>query len=132
MPNELSPAIYWNRSGTDLLEQLGSRQDGLSNEEVAARSANQRPAVRVDQAEAKAWRLLASQWRSPLVWLLVAGSIISALTSQWLEASIVLGMVFGSVMLGFSQEFLASRAVARLRARLLEPGVYFADFKPLN
>lgn len=101
-----------------MLAQLGSRQGGLSEEEVVARRTDQRPAARADQAGVQLWRLLASQWRSPLVWLLVAGSVISALTSQWLEASVVLGMVFGSVLLGFSQEFLASRAIARLRARL--------------
>lgn len=116
--HESSPEFYWHRLGTALLAQLGSRPTGLSEDEAVARGTARRPTAHADHRAMQSWRLLASQWRSPLVWLLVAGSIISALTSQWLEASIVLGMVFGSVMLGFSQEFLASRAIARLRARL--------------
>lgn len=118
MEDPVSVAVYWHRSGIELLEQLGSRRSGLTNEEALARRWHQRSVLMDDQPVRQAGRLLASQSRSPLVWLLVAGSIISAMTSQWFEAAVVLAMVLGSVTLGFSQEFLASRAVARLRARL--------------
>ena len=65
-----------------------------------------------------ALRLAARQFTSPLVLILVFGAAVSALLRQWLDAAIILAIVAGSAALGFSQEYRASRAVARLRSRL--------------
>ncbi len=63
-------------------------------------------------------RLLARQFSSPLVLILLAGAGFSVVLRQWLDASIILAIVLGSAGLGFWQESRASSAVARLRARL--------------
>ena len=63
-------------------------------------------------------RLLARQFSSPLVLILLAGAAFSLLLRQWLDASLILAIVLGSAALGFWQESRASSAVARLRARL--------------
>ena len=63
-------------------------------------------------------KLLARQFSSPLVLILVAGALLSAALRQWLDASIILAIVLGSAALGFWQEHRASAAVARLRERL--------------
>src|SRR5689334_14190693 len=66
----------------------------------------------------QALRLLARQFASPLVLILLAGAAVSAVLRDWLDASIILAIVLGSAALGFWQEYRASAAVARLRARL--------------
>ena len=63
-------------------------------------------------------KLLARQFSSPLVLILMLGALFSLITRQWLDASIILAIVLGSAALGFWQEYRASAAVARLRARL--------------
>jgi Mg2+-importing ATPase len=63
-------------------------------------------------------KLLARQFSSPLVLILLAGALLSLVTRQWLDASIILAIVLGSAALGFWQERRASVAVARLRERL--------------
>ena len=66
----------------------------------------------------QALRLLARQFSSPLVLILLAGAAFSAALREWLDASIILAIVLGSAALGFWQEHRASAAVARLRERL--------------
>lgn len=63
-------------------------------------------------------KLLARQFSSPLVLILVAGALLSLALRQWLDALIILAIVLGSAALGFWQERRASAAVARLRERL--------------
>ncbi|MGE5115113.1 MAG: magnesium-translocating P-type ATPase, partial [Betaproteobacteria bacterium] len=50
--------------------------------------------------------------------ILLAGALVSAVLRDWLDASLILAIVLGSAALGFWQEYRASAAVARLRARL--------------
>ena len=63
-------------------------------------------------------RQLLRQFESPLVLILVFGSVVSLATGNWLEAGLILSIVVASALLGFSQEYRAQRAVARLRGRL--------------
>ncbi len=63
-------------------------------------------------------RLLARQFASPLVLILVFGAAISMALRDWLNASIILAIVAGSAALGFVQEHRASRALAALKSRL--------------
>jgi Mg2+-importing ATPase len=63
--------------------------------------------------------LLARQFASPLVLILIFGSCIALLLREWTNALIILAIVLGSTLLGFWQEYGASRAVAKLRDSLL-------------
>ena len=46
------------------------------------------------------------------------GACASLVLREWVDASIVLVIVAGSTMLGFYQEYRASKAVAELKERL--------------
>ena len=63
------------------------------------------------------WTLL-RQYRSPLVLILLFGAIVSIAVNDWLDALIILLIVFGSTLLSFAQEHRASRALEQLRGRL--------------
>jgi Mg2+-importing ATPase len=112
------PGDYWSLESTALLAALATRADGLSAAEAAARLDAIGPNAIVEQREAGVMRLLARQFASPLVLILVVGAIVSAVLREWIDATIILAIVVGSSLLGFSQEYRASAAVVRLRARL--------------
>jgi magnesium-transporting ATPase (P-type) len=59
-----------------------------------------------------------SQFRSPLLLLLVFAAAASALTGEWADASIVLLIVAGTAGTGYSREYSAETAAAALGARL--------------
>ena len=63
-------------------------------------------------------RLLLSQFKSPLVLILIFAAIVSGFLGEWVDASIVLVIVLGSTILGFVQEYSASNAVEKLRSQV--------------
>ncbi|MGZ8788370.1 MAG: magnesium-translocating P-type ATPase [Thermoanaerobaculia bacterium] len=63
-------------------------------------------------------RVLAAQFRSPLLLLLVFAAVIAAATGEWLDAIIVMAIVLASAGLGFAREYRAQAAAAALRSRI--------------
>jgi Mg2+-importing ATPase len=109
---------YWSLAAGTLLARLSSSDRGLSEASAAQRLARVGPNSVEEQAQATALRLLLRQFESPLVLILLFGAVVSLGLRDWLEASIILAIVCGSALLGFSQEYRASAAVAQLRQRL--------------
>ncbi len=63
--------------------------------------------------------LMLSQFKSPLVLILVFAAVVSAIAGEWPDALIVIGIVLGSTMLGFWQEYRATLAVEKLRTHVM-------------
>src|SRR5512137_1801699 len=100
----------------DLLNQLETSPDGISTEEAAKRlllhgSNMLRPKRRTD-----AFSLLALQFKSPLIIILLIAASISFFLADRLDAVIILVIVFVSALLGFWQERGAANAVSKLLA----------------
>jgi Mg2+-importing ATPase len=74
------------------------------------------------------WR----QLRSPLLLLLVFAAFASVVTGQWLDAAIVLAIVFATVAIGYSREFRAQTAAASLGARLRAQARVLRDGQPVQ
>ncbi len=101
-----------------LLAQFGGVRGGLASRQASQRLAEQGP-NEVDPARtAAALHLLAHQFSSPLVLILVLAALVSLFLRNWADAGIILAIVLGSTALGFSQEYRASAALALLRERL--------------
>jgi len=116
--NTPAPAPPWTREVADLLLELRSSSAGLSERDAQRRLAEQ-GANRIDDApRAAALRLLLHQFASPLVLILVLAAGVSLFLRDWSDALIILVIVLGSTVLGFTQEYRASTAVAALRERL--------------
>jgi Mg2+-importing ATPase len=118
---------YWTFDGSELLADLGSRRTGLSPGEARARLEHYGPNRLADEHDVRAAALLARQFASPLVLILIFGACVSLILREWTEAVIILAIVLGSTMLGFWQEYGAGRAVAALRDHLLLKVVALRD-----
>jgi Mg2+-importing ATPase len=112
------PFAYWSQDKRDVLARLSASESGLSSEEAAARLRRDGPNTFEQRERETVWRLLWRQFESPLVLILVFGSVVAFMLRDWTEGGIILLIVLGSTALGFAQEYHASRAVAALRARL--------------
>jgi len=111
-------AQYWKLPPEQLLARLGSGPQGLGEAAAAARLAQHGANLLSDERRLSALRALAGQFRSALVLILVFAAAVSLALRDWLEASIILAIVAGSAALGALQEYRASAAVRRLRARV--------------
>lgn len=113
---ELAPAAepFWSEPAEALLARLGSGPAGLSEAEAAGRRTKDARAPWRRSHEGV--RTLARQFVSPIVLLLLAAALLSFFLGNTSDAVIILAIVAVSALLSFRQEFLASRAVAKLIA----------------
>lgn len=109
---------YWSVATEDPLRALEANAGGLTHEQALSRLATYGNNAGARAASHSPVALLLRQFASPLVLMLVFAASVSLVLRDWVEASIVLAIVLGSCLLGFSQEFHASAAIAQLRRRL--------------
>lgn len=110
--------VAWTWTADAALTALGSARTGLSSVEARRRLPSVRASALHRGEDRRALHLLIAQVSAPLVLILIAAGTIAAALGDWLEAAIILTIVFVSTMLGFAQEFRASTAMAALRQRL--------------
>ena len=105
MPEPLAPTDFWRRSLPDLLAELRSSPDGLSEAGAAARLEAHGPNVLRPRRERALVLEFLSRFRNPLVLILLAASGVSALTGETASFVIISAMVLLSVTLDFVQEY---------------------------
>ena len=109
---------YWSQDASTISAALASGPGGLSSERAAAKLHLVGLNSIEDASHLTALRLLLRQFESPLVLILIFAAAISLALQQWLDSTIILGIVLGSTLLGFFQEYRASAAVEQLKRRL--------------
>lgn len=107
---------FWSISTADILKKLEAKDSGLITSEAKKRllhygSNRLRPQKRSDVLT-----LLISQFKSPIILILLGATALSFFLKNYVDASIILTIVFVSGMLGFWQEHSATNAVAKLLA----------------
>ena len=111
-----TPAHYWALAPEALAVALGSGPDGLSEDEATRRSVAHGPNTLREQERHTRLDVLLRQVKSPLLLLLVFAATASLLTGAYIDAGIVLAIVLATVGIGYSREYSAHAAAARLRA----------------
>ena len=96
-----------------LLEQLRSREPGLTAGEVAERRAEYGPNA-LAKEHATALGVLARQFQSPLVYFLVLAAGLSFATQDVSAGGIIVVILLVNGALGFSQEYRSEQAVEKL------------------
>jgi Mg2+-importing ATPase len=109
---------FWSRAPAELFDALETGASGLTAARAKERLERVGPNLVAPRSSAGPLRLLLRQFTSPLVLILVVGAAVSLALHDWIDATIILVIVAGSGVLGFFQEFRASRAMAALQRRL--------------
>ena len=119
MTEEITPVVsYWAHPPKKLFDTLQSSPKGLSSVEAQKRLMKFGSNELTTRKKAGPFILLLGQFKSPLVLILVFAAIISFVTGEWIDASIILLIIIASAFLGFYQEFRAGNAVEKLRSRV--------------
>ena len=119
MPKEKQEANdFWSAPVTMVLDRLGTHAGGLSSDEAAARLATQGPNRIADQPPRRLLLNFLSQFRNPLVLMLLAAAAVSAATHDPMSFVIITTIVLLSVILDFAQEHRAEIAADKLRERV--------------
>ena len=113
-----SSGPYWAGSPASVLAALGTSETGLPAGEAAARLAASGPNTLGSGRSDHVIRLLLQQFANPIIVILIVATVISLLVGDVVDALTVLVIILASSLLGFWQEWAASRAVAALLARV--------------
>jgi len=115
---QVTPAGYWSLAPEQLLSALHASRNGLQPADAEQRLKEYGLNTIRAQQQVTAVRLFLSQFKSPLVLILIFAAIVSGIVGEWVDASIVLAIVLGSTILGFVQEYTAGNAVEKLRSQI--------------
>ena len=99
-----------------MLRQLATTKEGLSSEEARVRLGRYGANTLKTQRPSNALALMLSQFRNPIVLLLLFATGLSFFLHDPVNALIILAIVLASGLLGFWQEYSATSAVEKLLA----------------
>jgi len=87
---------------------------GLAGDEVKRRQANSGLNRITARRGTPAWLKFLQQFNQPLVYILIAAVGVTAFLGEWVDSSVIFGVVLINAIVGFLQEAKAEKAIAAL------------------
>jgi Mg2+-importing ATPase len=109
---------YWSVPTDDLIKRLKSSAEGLTSSEAAERLIKQGKNTLESKKKTTAFGLFLNQFKSSIVLILLAATIISGFVGDWTDAVIILAIVLASAILSFFQEYNASNSAEQLKKQI--------------
>ncbi len=117
----------WAKTTQSILDALESTTHGLTELQASQRLAEYGKNEIATGSETTAFHILLSQFKSPLVLILIGASLISFALGQRTETIIILVMTIASGLLAFAQEYRSERALHQLKQRLTRTATVIRD-----
>ena len=99
----------------ETLAALGTSTDGLTEEEALSRLQRYGPNELEEKARVSAFQVFLRQFASPLIYMLLVAAAISILLAHFVDAGVILAVVFLNAVVGFIQETKAEEAIRALK-----------------
>lgn len=119
MGEATSGARPWHaRSGAEVLAELGSGPDGLTDAEARARLDRHGP-NELPRAPEPSWpRRFLLQFHNVLIYVLLAAGALTAALGDWADAAVIAAVVLVNAVVGHVQEGKAAAALRAIRGML--------------
>ncbi len=104
------------------MERLRTSPRGLSSEEVESGRALYGPNEVVREKKLAAFRQFIGQFKNPLIIILLFAAVLSIFLGEFVDALIIIAIVFISVFVDFFQEYRAERTVEPLKEKISTTG----------
>jgi Mg2+-importing ATPase len=108
------PKAFWSVPGPDILPMLETTKEGLTNDEAGQRLEQHGANLLKTPKRSDVLTLLVSQFKSPIILILLAATGLAFFLHESVNAFIILSIVLISALLGFWQERGAASAVEKL------------------
>ncbi|MFH1849488.1 MAG: cation-translocating P-type ATPase [archaeon] len=112
--------MHYNKSADKVFKEFRTAIGGLSEEEAGQRLLKYGPNDIRKTRGATPFLLLIAQFRSPLVMILIAATVFSALLGEKIDAAIIAVILVMNAVFGFVQEYRAEKSIEALK-RLVSP-----------
>ncbi|NJD34489.1 MAG: HAD-IC family P-type ATPase [Betaproteobacteria bacterium] len=112
----ITPVVHWHALSTAdaASHHAVDPGQGLSEEEAAARLARHGPNRPRAAPRRSALSRLGAQFTQPLVLVLIAAGVVTGALGEWVDTSVIFGVVIVNAFIGFIQEGKAEHALAAL------------------
>ena len=116
LEQEAGRAVAWHALSPGEVEQrLRTDAHGLSAQEAADRLGRQGPNQLEDEPPTPGIVVLVRQFRSPLIYILLAATVVTVLLDEHLDAAVIAAVLVLNAAIGFTQERKAEGAVRALQ-----------------
>jgi len=125
-------ADWFKLSETDVLKELGSCKQGISDKEAKKRLAEYGENVLTEQGRLQWWQVFLSQFKDLLVIILIAAAAVSMLTGDPESAMVIFAVLLLNAALGTVQHLKAEKSLDSLKelsspeARVIRAGESFS------
>lgn len=115
-PDKKQPAnLYHSQSPDELASILNSHlENGLDEGEAAARLEKHGPNAIAEEKAKSPWIIFITQFKSPIVYILVFATGLSFWFKEWLDGIAILAVIFINAIVGFYMEYQAERSMQAL------------------
>jgi len=107
-------------SADDVLDHLKSSKEGLAVDRIEDLQQRHGPNALPTKKSDAWWTVLFRQFISPLILILIVAALISVALDEWVDVGVILAAVAVNTVIGFIQEYKASKALAHLKS-LVQP-----------
>jgi Mg2+-importing ATPase len=123
---------FWSKPANEVSQSLNSSPAGLRDEEAQEVLRQVGPNRTSAKKQVTPLGLFLNQFKSPIVLILIAATLISAFLQDWTDAVIILLIVMGSALLSFFQEYNANNAAEKLKEQVSFKTDVLRDGKPAS
>jgi magnesium-transporting ATPase (P-type) len=118
-PSEKQVSKPWHTEPTDtVLAAWSTSERGLSADEVTRRQQKYGPNLLPERGATPVWKIVLRQFASPLIYILVAAAVVSAMIGDLKDASFIAAVLLLNAVIGTYQEWQAERSSQALRKLL--------------
>jgi H+-transporting ATPase len=101
----------------ELFHELGSSDQGLTNDEAGKRLAQVGPNTLEEKKHSAILKFFGYFW-GPIPWMIEVAAILSAFLQHWLDLIIIMALLLINAVIGFWEEHKADTALAALKGQL--------------
>ncbi len=114
-PDVVDDVVDWHSLGGDEVERrLETGGHGLTDADAAARRSRYGANQLEDEPPTPPWVVFVRQFRSPLIFILLAALAVTVLLGEHLDAAVIAAVLVLNAVIGFTQERKAENAVLAL------------------
>jgi len=106
---------YYKKDVKDILSELDTSKKGLSAGQASERLSKYGSNTIRKTKGMNAFMLFLSQFKSPIIWVLIAAVVVSLFLQKFVDAIVIGAIVVLNAVLGFVQEYKAEKAIEHLK-----------------
>ncbi len=119
---------WYQLDASEVVKQLNTHDDGLSDDEAALRLKQYGPNQLIEEERISRIAILIHQFTSPLIYILLIASVVTFFLHEYIDTGVILAVVILNAVIGYIQEYKAEESVRALKkmvvptARVLRDG----------